>query len=255
MSVSSSVSPTQWHLVYEGFDPSQESLREALCTLGNGYVASRGAAEEAQADDIHYPGTYLAGSYNRLQTELAGRVIENEDLVNMPNWLSLRFRPVGGEWFDLKAVDILSYRQELNLKHGLLSRTIRMRDKHGRQTCVVSRRFVYMGKPHVVAIELTLTPENWSGRVGIRSSLDGRVVNGGVQRYQQFNNRHLVPIQTDRIGEDGIGLGMHTSQSGIHIAQAARPRHAGQPKKRGMRERCIRGRVAVMGAKRPRSCT
>ena len=150
----------------------------------------------------------------------------------MPNWLGLRFRPVGGEWFDLKAVDILSYRQELNLKHGLLSRTIRMRDKHGRQTCVVSRRFVHMGKPHVVAIELTLTPENWSGRVEIRSSLDGRVVNGGVQRYQQFNNRHLVPIQTDRIGEDGIGLGMHTSQSGIHIAQAARTRvycHAERP--------------------------
>ena len=37
-------------------------------------------------------GTYLAGGYNRLQTEIAGRIVENEDLVNLPNWLSLSFR-------------------------------------------------------------------------------------------------------------------------------------------------------------------
>jgi hypothetical protein len=54
----------------------------------------RGGAE-SEADTIHYPGTYLAGGYNRLKTEIAGRVIENEDLVNMPNWLLTRFRPEG----------------------------------------------------------------------------------------------------------------------------------------------------------------
>ena len=219
-----SVAVTEWRLIYHDFVPDQEALREALCTLGNGYFASRGAAEEAQADDIHYPGTYLAGGYNRLQTELAGRIVENEDLVNMPNWLSLRFRPVGGEWFDLRTVEILSYRQELDLKHGLLSRTIRMRDTHGRQTWLASRRFVHMGNPHLAAIELTLTPENWSGRIEVRSALDGRVVNGGVRRYRRFNSRHLIPLKTARIGEDGIGLLMQTSQSGLRIAQAARTR-------------------------------
>ncbi len=46
-----------WSLVYEGFDPAQEGLREALCTVGNGYFATRGAAPEARADEAHYPGT------------------------------------------------------------------------------------------------------------------------------------------------------------------------------------------------------
>jgi hypothetical protein len=32
-----------WSLVYEGYRPEQEGLREALCTLGNGYFATRGA--------------------------------------------------------------------------------------------------------------------------------------------------------------------------------------------------------------------
>ena len=54
-----------WKLVYEGFDPKSESLREALCTLGNGYFATRDAAPESKAGEVHYPGTYLAGGYNR----------------------------------------------------------------------------------------------------------------------------------------------------------------------------------------------
>jgi len=81
-----------WRWVYEGDDPSAELLREALCTLGNGRFATRGAAEWASDDGTHYPGTYLAGGYNRLETEVAGRGIVNEDLVNFPNWLPLTFR-------------------------------------------------------------------------------------------------------------------------------------------------------------------
>ena len=82
-------------MVFEGFDPAQEGIREALCSLGNGYFATRGAAAGAVADDVHYPGTYLAGGYNRLRTDIAGRVVENEDLVNFPNWLALEFRIAG----------------------------------------------------------------------------------------------------------------------------------------------------------------
>lgn len=33
---------SEWTWVYEGYDPESERLREALCTLGNGYFATRG---------------------------------------------------------------------------------------------------------------------------------------------------------------------------------------------------------------------
>jgi len=48
---------TPWTLVYQEFDPQQESLREALCALGNGYFVTRGAAPEAEASAVNYPGT------------------------------------------------------------------------------------------------------------------------------------------------------------------------------------------------------
>jgi alpha,alpha-trehalase len=212
----------RWSFLYEGFVPEQEKLRETLCTLGNGYFATRGAAPEAGADDVHYPGTYLAGGYNRLSTEVAGRTIENEDLVNLPNWLSLTFRIEGGEWFDLRKVEVIAYTQELNLKQGLLVRTVRFRDSEGRRTTLTSRRFVHMGSSHFAGLETTLTSEDWTGRLEIRSALDGRVVNAGVERYRQLNNKHLVPLETGTVGEDVIWLEVETSQSRIEIAEAAR---------------------------------
>ena len=53
------------------------------------------------------------------------------------------------------------------------------------------RRFVHMRDKHLAGQELVLVPENWSGRVHVRSALDGRVVNGGVPRYRQLNCKHL----------------------------------------------------------------
>jgi len=73
--------PGAWTLVYEGFEPEHQGLREALCALGNGYFVTRGALPEARAEGINYLGTYVGGLYNRLQTPVAGRIVENEDLV------------------------------------------------------------------------------------------------------------------------------------------------------------------------------
>ena len=97
---------TIWSLVYQGYDPDQEGLREALCALGNGVFTTRGACPEVEADGTHYPGTYAGGVYNRLTTDVAGRGVENEDLVNLPNWLPLTFRVDGGPWFHIDQVEL-----------------------------------------------------------------------------------------------------------------------------------------------------
>jgi len=31
-----------WNLEYDGFDLHEENLRETLCTVGNGYLGTRG---------------------------------------------------------------------------------------------------------------------------------------------------------------------------------------------------------------------
>jgi trehalose/maltose hydrolase-like predicted phosphorylase len=211
-----------WSLIYDGFDPAGEGIREALCTLGNGYFATRAAAPWSVADDVHYPGTYLAGGYNRLQTAIAGRAIENEDLVNLPNWLTLQFRIADEAWFDTSAVTLHSYRQELDLQRGLMLRTVHFEDQKGRRTVLREQRLVSMADMHLGALEMTLTPENWSGAVTVRTAIDGRVVNAGAKLYRKFNRKHLEPLSGEIIGADSIHLLVRTSQSHIDVAQVAR---------------------------------
>ncbi len=131
--------PSVWTLAYDGFDPGRQGLREALCAVGNGYFVTRGALPEAEADEVHYPGTYVAGLYNRSATEIAGRTVENEDLVNVPNWLPLAFRVAGGDWFDVESAEVLEHRLELDLRQGTLTRVLRWQDQDGRRTSVVQQ--------------------------------------------------------------------------------------------------------------------
>ncbi len=213
----------EWMLEYEGFDPDQEKLRETLCTLGNGYFATRGAGSESQADGVHYPGTYLAGGYDRLVSTVAGREVENEDLVNLPNWLPLSFRAEGGEWFDLGSCELLDYRQTLDLRRGVLHRTMRYADREGRVTRVAERRLVHMRHPHQAAIEVEITPE-WSGRLEVRSAIDGRVTNAGVDRYSDLHQQHLGPLTTSAVGDDTVVVEVATVQSALRVVEAARTR-------------------------------
>jgi trehalose/maltose hydrolase-like predicted phosphorylase len=176
----------------------------------------------AQADGMHYPGTYIAGVYNRLRTDIAGRVVENEHLVNFPNWLMLGFRIADEDWFDPRMVKLLSYRQELNLRQGMLLREISFEDSRGRRTKVQERRLVSMSDMHLGAVQLALTAENWSGSLTVRSAIDGCVVNAGAQLYRKFNNKHLEPLAAEQLGEDGIYMLVRTCQSNVQVALAAR---------------------------------
>jgi len=214
--------PSAWTLVYVDFEPEHQGLREALCALGNGYFVTRGALPEARTDGINYPGTYVAGLYNRLQTPVAGRMVENEDLVNVPNWLPLSFRVAGGPWFDVLADRVLEHRLELDVRRGILTRNVRWENADGRVTSMTQRRLVSMKDPHLAALETVFTAENWTGPLEVWCGLDGRVINSGVKRYRDLDGRHLSVLSTAEANSNTIELQAETNQSHVRIALAAR---------------------------------
>jgi len=229
----------QWVWGYEGYEPAEERLREALCTLGNGYFATRGAAPETDAGEVHYPGTYVAGCYDRTVSTVAGRRVENEDLVNLPNWLPLRFRVLdapgtpgaadgpGPPWWTPDQGGLLEYRQELDLRQGVLNRSLRLEDSRGRRLRVRQSRLVHMGEPHLAALRTTFTAEDWSGTIEVESAVDGDVTNAGVARYRALGGRHLAGHDAGAAAPDTLWLRCHTVTSGIGVALAARTRLAG----------------------------
>nr|WP_123560589.1 glycosyl hydrolase family 65 protein [Kitasatospora cineracea] len=210
--------PDPWTLRWTGYQPAEEGLREALATVGNGYLATRGAAPEAVADGVHYPGTYLAGCYDRTGSVVGARLFTHEDLVNCPNWLPVTFRPAGGDWFTGPPA---RQELELDLRRGLLTRRAVCVDGGGRRTRLVQRRIASRARPHLAALETVLTPEDWSGPLEIRSALDGTVANTGVPRYAGLTSRHLTPLGQGA-GPDGTLWLQASTGAGRRIALAAR---------------------------------
>jgi trehalose-phosphatase len=211
-------------LAFDGFEPGDEGLRETLTSTGNGYFCIRGAAEWEDADDIHYPGTYAHGVYNRETTIMGGRPVPNEDMVNLPNGLVLKLRVEGEEPFSLANVELLDYRHEYDFRYPVVARELRFRDRAGRETTLRSRRFVSMDRMHQAALAWEVVPENWSGRLEVVSAIDGRVRNAGVARYRRLWGQHLDPQAPRTYGLDVIALKTRTRRSRIEIAEAARTR-------------------------------
>jgi len=210
-----------WLLVYEGFDPAHETHREALTTLGNGFLATRGALPEHVDDGVHYPGTYLAGVYNRLSSTVDGEERVDEELVNVPNWLPLDIAVDGGDSWSDGGLVAHEERRELDLRRGILTRTARLVDAEGRALHLIQRRLVSMDRPHLAAMQTTLVPEGWSGQISIRSGVDTTVVNGNTAESRLLTNRHLGEISVEYLS-DTLLVEVQTSQSKVRIATAVR---------------------------------
>ena len=212
-------------ITWTGVEPDDEGLREALTSTGNGYFCTRGAAEWEDTDaPVHYAGTYAHGGFNRETTILGGRPVLNEDLVNLPNWLVLKLRIEGEEAINLSNVEVLEYTHTYDVRTATVGRVFRFRDRNGRETTLRSRRFVSMAHSHQAAMEWTLTAENWSGRIGIVSAIDGRVDNTMVARYRDLEGRHLDPVTPRTFGPEVIALKVRTRQSNLYVSEAARTR-------------------------------
>jgi trehalose/maltose hydrolase-like predicted phosphorylase len=213
---------TDWIWEYDGYHPADEALRESLCTLGNGYLAVRGALPECVADGVHYPGTYGAGCYNRLTSEVAGRQVENEDMVNLPNWLPLRFRIAGGQWLAPDTAPVLAHRMSLHLASGLLERRTRYDLGEGRVLALRQQRLAHMADPHLAALRSEFTAEGFSADLEVEAALDGGVTNAGVARYRALDGRHLTHVHTGTAAPDVVWLRCRTRTSDIRIGMAAR---------------------------------
>ena len=139
---------------------------------------------------------------NQLESTIKAQTIRNESIVNIPNWLCLSFQIDDGEWFDIGSVKVDDYCQQLDMQNGILYRTIRFTDGQKRRSRLFQRRFVSMASPHLSGLETTITPENWSGELHVRSAIDGRVENTLVKRHRALNNHHLDQLSTGVAGEE-----------------------------------------------------
>ena len=211
-----------WVLSYDSFDAAEEPTREVLFSMANGYWGTRGSYPGASADATHYPGSYMAGVFNRLSTDLMGKTVETEHMVNIPDWTYVQITPEAGNPLVPSSPELLEYHQELDMRRGMVTRVARFQDLHGRRTQVTIRQFQSLAGVNLAAMELKVVAENWSGNINVRSMIEGRVANRNVAADRELAGTHLEPVDSREIDGRTVLLETQTNQSKVQIAVATR---------------------------------
>jgi len=216
-----------WKYEINQYTPENERTYESLFAVGNGYFGSRGINVENTSSKYSYPGTYIAGVYNHLDSIIEGKVISNEDLVNLPNWLFLTFKHHKKEYFDLNSYTfsqknrICEYSRGIDLKRGVSYRDLIIEENTGEKTYIHTEIFASADNPHIGTLTYSIKPLNYSDRFLIKSRLDGNVRNEGVERYKSFQNQHLTAINV-KGGDDWSLLSVKTNNSNILVVEIAK---------------------------------
>ncbi|KRK90217.1 trehalose and maltose hydrolase (phosphorylase) [Levilactobacillus koreensis JCM 16448] len=207
-----------WHLDYYGqYQGKRNYGQEAMLTVGNGFFGLRGAYTEANADKDNYPGMYTAGLYDQLTTNLNGRQVTNEDLVNLPNAQALSFGVDHQNPFHIKAADIQDIYRSLDLHTGTLTTTMLVQLSTGHALRIQTTKLANFKDWHRLTIRYQITPLNFSGSLQVYSAIDGNVVNGNVARYSAFDQRHIRVTGTSQ-QPDSIFLEGQTRSSAVKFA-------------------------------------
>lgn len=144
-------------------------------------------------------------------------------MVNLPNWLPLRFRPAGREeWLTPDTATVLDHRHVLHLSSGLLERRTRYGLGDGRVLALRQQQLVHMADPHLAVLRTEFTAEGFAGELDVEAALDGGVTNSGVPRYRDLDGRHLTHVHAGGAAPDTVWLRCRTRTSDIRIAMAAR---------------------------------
>ena len=154
-----------WILVEDGFTLAREHEMESLFAIGNGYVGSRGSLAEGSA--LSSPATFVAGVFD----SEAGSVPE---LAPMADWTRLS-AAIDGQPLRLDRGHNLEHRRTLDMRQGILWREWPHQDEAGRITRLRALRLASLADRHLLLQCVTITPENYSGRLSIDAALIGPV--------------------------------------------------------------------------------
>jgi alpha,alpha-trehalose phosphorylase len=171
-----------WCIRESGFDTSTHFLRETLFALGNGYIGLRGTGEEGYTGPAgtSLDGTYLNGFYESepiVYPEAAFALAKtNQFMLNVPNAKGVAIE-IDGERFDPLTGTLGAYERMLDLRTGVLERSLEWTAPGGKRIALRSRRVVSFANKHLFAIEVEITPLNFTGTIVLTSFVDGAVKN------------------------------------------------------------------------------
>jgi alpha,alpha-trehalose phosphorylase len=171
--ISKSVFPVEpWSIRETRLNLDQLASAESLFALSNGHIGLRGNLEEGEPNGL--PGSYLAGFCETGPLPYAesayGYPESNETVVNVTNAKIIRLL-VDDEPFDVRYGTLHSHERVLDLRAGVLERSVEWTSPSGATVRVHSTRLVSLTQRAVAAIEYTVEPVDRAVRIVLQSEL------------------------------------------------------------------------------------
>ena len=167
------------HFAVEPWAVSERELQlellgqsESVFALSNGHIGLRGNLDEGEPYGT--PGTYLNAFYEKRPLPYAERGYgdpeDGQSLVNVTNGKLFRLL-VDDEPFDVRYGELLRHERTLDLRAGVLRRTVEWRSPTGREVRITSTRLVSLSHRSVAAIDYRVEPLDGPTRIVVQSEL------------------------------------------------------------------------------------
>ncbi len=210
----------QWKLTYFNYPKGKEEYSiESLLTVGNGYLGLRGTTPEMECSDSNYPGIYMAGVYNSLNSNINGKSVVNEDFVNLPN-SQIIYLLVDGEKINIEDNQIDCLYRELDLRTGELISYAEITLRNGHHLKIETKKIVSMAKKNFYGISYKFQLDYSAENVKVYSEINGDVKNYNVERYRDLANKHLTIIEMEE-QQSNVSMIAETKKSKIKLYQSS----------------------------------
>jgi len=178
----------EWKIIETRFEPGRGRDSESIFALGNGMMGQRANFEETYTGDT-LQGSYVAGVYYPDKTVVGWWKVGYPEyfakVPNAPSWTGIIVR-IDSEELDLAKCEVKSFRRELDMKQGLLTRTFTAVMPSGRVAEVVAKRFLSMHEPEKAAISYSVRITGGSGKLELIPWLNSDVRNEDANYDEKF---------------------------------------------------------------------
>lgn len=208
-----------WRLVVRGIDPALAGQDETIFALANGYLGLRGNHEEGQPLGNH--GTFMNGLHETWPIRHAeyayGFAEHGQTIVNAPDAKTIRVY-VDDERLNLSSGDILEVTRTLDLRAGVLERSLLWLTPTGKRVRVETRRMVSFASRHTATIEMRITLLDADADLTISSLIVNRHDLGRVDHPAQPGGTLMVdPRKSERLSDRTLEAGPVLNDGGRSI--------------------------------------
>src|SRR5712691_6003809 len=213
----------EWSVREVGLNLDTLAQTESIFALSNGHIGLRGNLDEGEPHGL--PGTYLNSFYELRPLPYAeggyAYPESGQTVINVTNGKLIRLL-VDDEPFDVRYGKLEEHERELDLRNGVLRRSVRWTTPAGHTVKISSVRMVSFSQRAIAAICYEVEPLDTSVRVVLQSELVANEALPPQSKDPRVGAALESALESEEHQAQGTGglLVHHTRVSGLRIGAA-----------------------------------